>query len=170
MLQDHIRPGLDILFIGFNPSILSGMTGHHFASPNNRFWKILHEAGITPEKFKPEEDLLLPEIGLGLTNIVERPTKSAEEITKEEYRDGREILKEKIRFYKPLIACFVGKGVYQQYSLKKEIPWGEQQEQIVPGTADFVAPSSSGLVRMKIEEIIGIYSELPSLAATLKEK
>lgn len=170
MLQDHIRPGLDILFIGFNPSILSGKTGHHFASPNNRFWKILHEAAITPKKYNPEEDFLLPDIGLGLTNIVARPTKSAEEITKEEYRDGREILKEKIRAYKPLVACFVGKGVYQQYSLKKEIPWGEQLEQIVPGTADFVAPSSSGLVRMKLEEIIRIYSELPSLAAKLKEK
>ena len=170
MLQDHIKPGLDIHFIGFNPSILSGKTGHHFASPNNRFWKILNEAAITPKKYMPEEDFLLPEIGLGLTNIVARPTKSAEEITKEEYEAGREILKEKIRTYKPLIACFVGKGVYQQYSLKKEVPWGEQREQIVPGTADFVAPSSSGLVRMKIKDIIEIYTELPALAARLKEK
>ncbi|RHW42188.1 mismatch-specific DNA-glycosylase [Neobacillus notoginsengisoli] len=169
MLRDHIRHDLDILFIGFNPSLLSGKTGHHFASPNNRFWKILHEASITPRKYKSEEDYLLPEIGLGLTNIVARPTKAADEITKEEYRVGREILKEKIKMYRPLIACFVGKGVYQQYSLQKDVPWGAQSNQTVPGTTDFVAPSSSGLVRIKMDEIVRIYSELPGLAERLKE-
>lgn len=35
-------------------------------------------------------------------------------------------------------------------------------------TKEFVAPSSSGLVRMRIEEIIEIYSELPVLIDNLK--
>ncbi|WP_059170704.1 mismatch-specific DNA-glycosylase [Bacillus sp. FJAT-27445] len=168
MVRDHLRENLDILFIGFNPSILSGETGHHFASPNNRFWKILFNASITPRLYKPVEDYLLPEIGLGLTNIVSRPTRAADEITKDEYSKGRIELKEKILVYKPRIACFVGKGVYQQYSPKKDIPWGIQAEPMVVGTIDFVAPSSSGLVRMKMDEIVKIYSELPSLVAKLK--
>ncbi|RDU36535.1 mismatch-specific DNA-glycosylase [Neobacillus piezotolerans] len=170
MVLDHLKENLDILFIGFNPSLLSGETGHHFANPNNRFWKILYKASITPKLYKPEEDWLLPEIGLGLTNIVERPTRAADEITKEEYRLGRVVLREKIKAYKPLVACYVGKGVYQQFSQKKDIPWGIQSESMVPGTADFVAPSSSGLVRMKLEEIVKIYHELPDIVSGLKEK
>ncbi|WP_409270279.1 mismatch-specific DNA-glycosylase [Neobacillus sp. SCS-31] len=170
MLRDHLKENLDILFVGFNPSLLSGETGHHFANPNNRFWKILYSASITPRLYKPEEDWLLPEIRLGLTNIVERPTRAADEITKEEYSQGRVALNEKIKTCRPLIVCYVGKGVYQQFSRKKEIPWGIQPEPMVAGTTDFVAPSSSGLVRMPLEEIVEIYKELPGLVSRLREK
>ncbi|GAA0330573.1 G/U mismatch-specific DNA glycosylase [Bacillus carboniphilus] len=160
-IPDRIIEDLDILFVGFNPSLRSAETGHNFANPNNRFWKILFESGLTERKYKSEEDTSLLEMGYGFTNIVARPTKAADEITKEEYKEGREILKKKIEKYKPKIVCYVGKGVYQQYSGRKSIPWGKQEEPMVPGTIDFVAPSSSGLVRMKIEEVIGIYKELP---------
>jgi len=167
-IQDHLKEHLDVVFVGFNPSIKSSETGHHFANPNNRFWKILYEAGITPRKYLPEEDFTLLELGYGLTNIVARPTKSADEITKEEYKQGKEILKQKFQKLKPLIVCFVGKGVYQEYSGKRNISWGVQDTSIVSGTIDFVAPSSSGLVRMNINDIIDIYKELPKLIATLK--
>ncbi|RSD26134.1 mismatch-specific DNA-glycosylase [Mesobacillus subterraneus] len=162
-ILDHLREGLEVIFVGFNPSIRSSETGHHYANPNNRFWKILFEAGITPRKYDSAEDYKLLEIGYGMTNIVARPTKAADEITKEEYQEGREELKRKIEVYRPKIVCYVGKGVYQQYSGKKDIPWGEQEYSVVPGTIDFVAPSSSGLVRMKMEEVVGIYSHLPLL-------
>lgn len=162
-LPDYLDKNLDILFVGFNPSILSGETGHHFASPNNRFWKILFESGLTPSLFQSVEDYKLLELGYGLTNIVERPTKSADEITKGEYRQGAETLKKKIMLYNPNYVCFVGKGVYKEYSNKKKIPWGLQSEAVVPGTHDFVAPSSSGLVRMKSAEILAIYKQLAEL-------
>lgn len=162
-INDHIKEGLEILFVGFNPSIRSSETGHHYANPNNRFWTILQKAGITPRKFSSEEDEKLLEHGFGFTNIVSRPTKTAQEITKEEYKQGREELKQKIKFYKPKVVCFVGKGVYQQYSSRKEIPWGVQRDSVVKGTVDFVAPSSSGLVRMKIDEVVDIYVELPKI-------
>ncbi|PLT35551.1 G/U mismatch-specific DNA glycosylase [Bacillus sp. V5-8f] len=169
-ISDHIRTNMDILFCGFNPSIRSGETGHHYANPNNRFWKILNEAGLTDRKYRPEEDYTLMELGYGFTNIVSRSTKAADEITKGEYREGRVELKRKIVHYKPRIVCFVGKGVYQQYSGKKSVPWGPQEDSVIPGTIDFVAPSSSGLVRMKIEEVIEIYRQLPEVLKNLKEK
>lgn len=162
-IQDHLKKDLDLLFVGFNPSIRSAETGHHFANPNNRFWRILFEAGLTPRKFEPTEDYKLLDLGFGMTNIVSRPTKAADEITKDEYSEGREELKRKISLYKPRIVCFVGKGVYQQYSRKKTLPWGEQAESLIQGTIDFVAPSSSGLVRMKMDEVIKIYAKIPSL-------
>jgi len=83
-ISDHLKEDLTILFVGFNPSIRSGELGHHYANPNNRFWKILFEAGLTPRKYEAAEDAKLLEIGYGFTNIVERPTKAADEITKEE--------------------------------------------------------------------------------------
>ncbi|GIN84438.1 G/U mismatch-specific DNA glycosylase [Heyndrickxia sporothermodurans] len=162
-IPDHLKKNLDILFVGFNPSIRSSETGHHFANPNNRFWKILFESGLTPKKFHPDEDYKLLNLGYGMTNIVSRPTKAADEITKEEYQKGKEILKKKITQYQPKVICYVGKGVYQEFSKKKSIPWGCQNEAVVPGTIDFVAPSSSGLVRMKLEEIIEIYRQLSIL-------
>lgn len=167
-IADHLRENLDVIFVGFNPSIRSAETGHHYANPNNRFWRILFESGITPRKYKTTEDYKLLELGFGMTNIVARPTKAADEITKEEYLEGKQELKLKIETYQPKIVCFVGKGVYQQYSAKKELPWGVQEESVIPGTLDFVAPSSSGLVRMKMDEVVGIYKEIPELLKNLK--
>ncbi|NRG47680.1 G/U mismatch-specific DNA glycosylase [Bacillus sp. CRN 9] len=160
-ILDYLKPNLDVIFIGFNPSVKSSETGYHYANPNNRFWKILFESGLTPRKFLPEENEKLLELGFGLTNIVSRPTKAADEITKEEYREGREELFKKLIHYQPKVACFVGKGVYQQFSEKKSVSWGFQDLSVLEHTKEFVAPSSSGLVRMKIDDIIEIYSELP---------
>ncbi len=158
--MDRIKENLDILFIGFNPSLVSGEVGHHYASKSNRFWKILFQAGITDRLYKPDEDDTLLSMGIGFTNIVSRPTKSADEITPNEYRIGRKILRNKITTYRPKIAFFVGKGVYLKYAQISKTHWGRQNKQIVEGVIDFVAPSSSGLVRMKIEDVVGIYKEV----------
>jgi double-stranded uracil-DNA glycosylase len=162
-LPDHLANNLKIVFIGFNPSLMSGETGHHFANPRNRFWRILFQSGLTPRLYRTDEDGDLLNLGFGLTNIVERPTKDASEILKEEYEEGRVILKEKLKRHRPTIACYVGKGVYQQLSKKRKVSWGVQPDSVVDGVIDFVAPSSSGLVRMKMEEIVGIYKELKEL-------
>jgi double-stranded uracil-DNA glycosylase len=167
LISDHLRENLEVIFVGFNPSIRSSETGNHYANPNNRFWKILFEAGITPRKFESREDFKLLDLGYGMTNIVSRPTKAADEITKEEYKQGKQELKQKIEKYRPKIVCYVGKGVYQQYSGKKDIPWGKQNESVVTGTFDFVAPSSSGLVRMKIDDVVRIYKVIPDLIKQL---
>lgn len=160
---DKLQKDLDIMFIGFNPSLVSGEVGHNYANKHNRFWKILFEAGLTERIYRPEEDGDLLQKGYGFTNIVSRPTRAADEITQEEYREGREILKQKIAFYKPRVAFFVGKGVYLQYSKYKKADWGKQQKSMVEGVIDFVAPSSSGLVRMKIEDIVAIYKDVKPL-------
>jgi len=159
-ISDVIQDNLKVLFVGFNPSIRSGETGHHFANPNNRFWNILFRAGLTPRKYRAEEDKQLLSLGYGLTNIVSRPTRAAADITKEEYEQGRHILKEKIQRYGPKVVCFVGKGVYQEYTKKRQVPWGFQEDPLLPGIKEFVAPSSSGLVRMKLDEVVEIYRHL----------
>ncbi|MGM8213879.1 G/U mismatch-specific DNA glycosylase [Virgibacillus sp. W0430] len=169
-IPDYIKENLDILFVGFNPSIRSSETGYHFANPTNRFWKILHESGLTPRKFNPTENEKLLELGYGLTNIVERPTKAATDITKQEYEAGRQRLMQKINRYSPAIVCFVGKGVYQQLTKKKNVQWGQQTEPYLPRVIEFVAPSSSGLVRMNIDKIVTIYKQLHALNRMLNKE
>ncbi|WP_046214324.1 mismatch-specific DNA-glycosylase [Paenibacillus wulumuqiensis] len=159
-IADHLQHNLSILFIGFNPSLRSGEVGHHYANPRNRFWQILYRAGITPHLYHPEEDGDLLELGYGFTNIVSRPTRGAEDILPEEYRQGREELRHKLSVYQPRIACFVGKGVYTQYSQRSQAPWGFQDDPVTPGIHEFVAPSSSGLVRIPLDDIVHIYSQL----------
>lgn len=159
-VQDHLDYGLSIVFIGFNPSLRSGEVGHHYANPRNNFWRILYRSGLTPRLYKAEEDGELLKLGYGFTNIVARPTRGAEDITREEYKRGRTLLRGKLREYRPKFACFVGKGVYAEYSGNSRAGWGFQPDMIVDGVQDFVAPSSSGLVRMSMEEIVGIYREL----------
>ncbi|MCM3127840.1 mismatch-specific DNA-glycosylase [Paenibacillus provencensis] len=159
-ILDHLEPGLQIVFIGFNPSIRSGETGHHYANPRNNFYRILYQAGLTPRLYQAQEDQDLLKLGYGFTNIVARPTKGIEDITKEEYAEGRILLKNKLEKYRPEVACFVGKGVYAQYAKKTKADWGFQPEPFLTGMHEFVAPSSSGLVRMPMTEIIDIYKQL----------
>ncbi len=163
-IPDHLRPGLKIVFVGYNPSLRSGETGHHFANANNRFWKVLHLAGLTPRQYQPEEDGELLKLGYGLTNIVDRPTRAAVEITRREYREGRVSLLNKLTYYRPRIVCFVGKGVFEDYSGRRHISWGVQPECAIAGVRDFVAPSTSGLVRMSLDEIVAIYRGLYEFA------
>jgi double-stranded uracil-DNA glycosylase len=162
-ITDHLRKDLQILFIGYNPSIRSEETGHHYANPTNRFWKAIYLAGLTPRLYRPEEDSEVLSLGYGFTNIVARPTIAADEISKEEYRAGRIELRRKIEQYRPKVACFVGKGVYEQYSGKRKIEWGQQHDPVTPGVVEFVCPSTSGLVRMKLDEMVGIFSGLTAL-------
>ncbi|MEN6389422.1 MAG: mismatch-specific DNA-glycosylase [Syntrophomonas sp.] len=160
LVPDYLSHGLRIVFVGFNPSLRSGETGHHFANPSNRFWRILYEAGLTPRIYSPEEDHLLLQLGYGLTNIVPCPTRAAADIMPEEYVGGRQLLSQKLKHYRPLTVCYVGKGVYQAYSQRTRAPWGYQPFDVIDGARDFVAPSSSGLVRMKTSEIVAIYRQL----------
>ena len=167
MITEKLVPGLRILFIGFNPSLTSYECGFNYAGRNNRFYRILYEAGLTDRLFRPEESPQLLNDGYGFTNIVARPTKRADDIRPEEYRKGRQVLLEKLQQYRPYIACYVGKGVYTQFSRRKgsEVAWGLQKESCVDGVLDFVGPSSSGLVRMKLAEQVAIYRQLAELLA-----
>src|SRR5436309_14054360 len=95
-IRDVIGPGLERLFVGINPGLYSGATGHHFARPGNRFWKALHGAGFTDRLFSPFEDHELLSVGVGITNLVARTTASADELTPEELHEGAKKLVNKI--------------------------------------------------------------------------
>src|SRR5687768_16527126 len=96
-----LAPGLDVVFVGINPGLWSGATGHHFAGPGNRFWKALHLSGFTDRVLEPAEDIALPRFGIGVTNLVARTTARADELTRNELLDGVAALVTKLERVSP---------------------------------------------------------------------
>ena len=78
VIEDVAAPGLRVLFSGINPGLYSAWTGHHFARPGNRFWPALHRGGFTDRQLRPDEQLELLGLRLGITNVVARATARAE--------------------------------------------------------------------------------------------
>ncbi len=103
-----LAPGVRVVFVGINPSIASGLAGHHFASPGNPFWRLLHASGFTPTLLRPEHDAKVAELGLGLTNVCPRPTRSAAELTRREYDAGVRALVRKLEALRPAVVALVG--------------------------------------------------------------
>ncbi len=159
-LEDIIAPNLRILFVGYNPSLRSAEVGHHFAGRNNGFWRILHESGLTKQRLFAEQDDRLRELGMGLTNLVARPTRAAAELTAADYQQGRGELLEKLEQYQPRSICYVGIGLYKIFARRPRCDFGWQPQSVVEGIADFVAPSTSGLNRMPYQEQLTIYRHL----------
>ncbi|HVY80201.1 MAG TPA: mismatch-specific DNA-glycosylase, partial [Steroidobacteraceae bacterium] len=95
-IPDVIAPHLRVLFCGINPGRYSGAVGHHFARPGNRFWPALHGAGFTDRRLTAWEDRELLRYGCGVTNLVERTTARAEELSADELRAGRRRLIAKV--------------------------------------------------------------------------
>jgi mismatch-specific thymine-DNA glycosylase len=56
-LPDILRPGLDLIFVGINPSVYSAQHGHYFARPSNRFWTLLSASGLVPCPLGPADDV-----------------------------------------------------------------------------------------------------------------
>jgi len=165
-LEDIIAPNLRILFVGYNPSLRSAEVGHHFAGRNNGFWRILHESGLTEQRLAAEMDHLLLERGMGLTNLVARPTRAAAELTAADYQQGRGELLEKLEQYRPRSICYVGIGLYKIFARRPQCEFGWQSQTVVEGIDDFVAPSTSGLNRMPYQEQLAIYRQLAGWLAS----
>src|SRR4051794_32606765 len=158
-LTDQIGPGLRVLFVGINPGVRSALTGHHFAGPSNRFWKLLAESGLVPEPLTFQEDVRLREFGFGITNLVARPSPGIDDLKPAEYLDGWKAVDEKIRVHRPQVVALVGVTLYRAIRplietnvdsasskpLKnsRPIPLGLQPASI-HGARVFVLPNPSG--------------------------
>jgi len=112
-LPDHIKPGVRILFVGINPGLRSAAVGHHFAGYSNRFWKLLSESGLVPTVLTYKDDGRLPEWGLGLTNVIARPSSGIHLLRPGEYLAGRKCLLAKIRRYRPKVVALLGVTLFR---------------------------------------------------------
>src|SRR5690349_6927812 len=87
-LPDYLRPGLDVVFVGFNPGDRSSLVGHYYAWHGNQFWNFLFESQLVPERLQPEDDHRVLEFGIGLTDVVKRWSKSSSSLRQSDYTQG----------------------------------------------------------------------------------
>jgi double-stranded uracil-DNA glycosylase len=143
-VPDVIAPNLRVLFCGINPGLYTAAVGHHFARPGNRFWPVLYHAGFTEHLLSPFDERELLKHGYGVTNVVQRATATADELTQEEMREGGKRLIKKVRRYQPTVLAVLGLGAYRAAFNQPKAKIGRQEDQI--GEAILWAlPNPSGL-------------------------
>ena len=91
-LPDYLKPGLDIVFIGINPSMFAAYTGKYYDGPGNHFWQALYLSGILSEPMSAVDDHKLLDLGIGFTNIVPRTTRGLSDLSRKEIADGAEVI------------------------------------------------------------------------------
>lgn len=142
-VPDVISHDLRVLFVGVNPGIRSGETRHHFAHPSGRLWKALQSAGFTPEVLQPADEEKLVKYGLGLTNLVDRPTSSADQLRVDELRAGASQLQRKASHYRPRWVAVLGVVAYRLAFDEPTAVVGRQQRMLCASRL-WVLPGPTG--------------------------
>jgi len=160
-LPDHLRKGMKLVIVGCNPSESSVRVGHYYSGRNNQFWPVLYAAGVIPEPLEYRDDKRVIEFGIGLTDLVKRPTKGMEDLSREDFAEGRILLSQKLEEFTPRVIAFNGKSVYEQFAQRK-CAYGPQKE-LLYGARVFVLPSTSGQNVLAQKEKLSIYRKLAHL-------
>jgi double-stranded uracil-DNA glycosylase len=133
--------------VGINPGVRSAITGHHFAGFSNRFWKLLWEARIVSEPITFEDDDRLPEWGIGITNLIARPTPGINDLRPAEYVEGWRVLERKITRFKPPVVALVGVTLYR--AILPLLLANEDNDE-TPRRRSNIAPLTVGLQKARI--------------------
>ncbi|KAM9470766.1 G/T mismatch-specific thymine DNA glycosylase-like isoform 2-T2 [Clarias gariepinus] len=177
-LPDILTPNLDYVIIGINPGLMAAYIGRWFPGPGNHFWKCLFLSGFTEQLLNHMDDQSLPEkYGIGFTNMVARATPGSKDLSSKELREGGKILVEKIKKFKPLIAVFNGKCIYEMFCREifgkkpKSLEFGLQPHKIPDSdTALYLMPSSSARCAQfpRAQDKVHFYIKLRELRDQLK--
>jgi double-stranded uracil-DNA glycosylase len=159
-IRDVIAPGLKVLFCGINPGLYSGAVGHHFARPGKRFWPVLYRAGFTPRQLSPFEEQELLACGCGITNLVNRTTATAAELSDEELAAGGRRLRRLARRYRPATIAVLGITAYRSAFADPSATLGRQQCRIGPAEV-WVLPNPSGLnAHYQLDDLARLFRQL----------
>jgi len=155
-LPDLLHDGLELVFVGINPSLYSVAQGHYFARRSNRFWPCLSRsvlsapvrAALGVELLLPAHDRCLPPHGIGFTDVVKRPTAKAAELGRAELAAGAAALVARLERYRPRVACFQGMTGFRPVAAVLGWPSGDlalgAQTFRLGCSQVFVVPSPSG--------------------------
>jgi double-stranded uracil-DNA glycosylase len=165
-LPDYLATNLDVVFVGINPGAYSARVGHYFARKQNSFWTALNQSGLVPETLTPEDDGRMVEFGLGLTDIVKRPTPNASQVSDAEFAQGGQALRAKLEPLAPRVICFNGLHGYRKAFDRtaqlgaQDVQWGRSRLFIIPSTS----PANAGYRK----EIVNWFRQLKVYADRLK--
>jgi double-stranded uracil-DNA glycosylase len=158
--SDILAGGLDVVFCGVNPAATAVADGHNFSNRSNRFWPVLHLAGFTDVRLQPQDERRLLEYGCGITAVVSRPTKRADDVAPDEFRQARPEFEAKMRRYAPRVIAFLGKRALSAMVGRSTVDWGWYPDRFAEATA-WVLPNPSGLNRsFTLDALVCAYAEL----------
>ena len=140
-LPDTVGNGMELLLCGLNPSIYSAEVGVGYARPGNRFWPAALEAGLVSLDRDPRHALL--HHCVGMTDLVKRPTRRADELSADEYTQGLQRVERLVRWLRPSAVCFVGLAGWRA-AVDRKARAGPQPDRIGHSPV-YVMPSTSGL-------------------------
>ena len=170
-LPDYLRPGLEIVSIGLNPSLPSAREGFYFANPRNRFWRALNASGLVPEPLEPgieAMEVLFRQHDIGFTDVVKRPTAGGSTLRAADYRSWAPQLQARLLECAPLIAWFHGKQAFGNFLKYAEgrtplIAWGEQALRIGQSRV-FVTPNPSPANAVfSLDDLVAWYRRLAAV-------
>ncbi len=173
-VADLVGPGLRLLFVGINPGLWTAATGTHFAHPGNRFYPALVRGGIigqidrTAEMTDSDRAHLMAshliERGIGITNVVNRATAKASELTPDELRAGGRQLRRFVAEHRPRVVAVAGITAYRVAFDDPKAHVGRQPD-LFEGSLLWIVPNPSGLnAHETVESLVAAYRE-PALAA-----
>jgi TDG/mug DNA glycosylase family protein len=139
-LADTVGPEMRLLVCGINPSVYSADAGVGYARPGNRFWPAALAAGLVPVDRDPVAALAA---GLGMTDFAKRATRTAAEVSGEEYGAGFARVTGLIEWLRPGAVCFVGLSGWRTVVDRHAI--AGLQPDLVGGRPAYVMPSTRGL-------------------------
>jgi TDG/mug DNA glycosylase family protein len=144
VLPDHLRPGLKLVFCCTAAGRQSALSGAYYAHAQNKFWKTLHQVGLTPSLFLPHDYEALWELGIGLTDIAKYAYGMDHQLPRDALGPKAvAALKARIGKMKPAILAFTSLNGGRK-AMGAHAVAGEQPEKIRDSRV-FILPSPSPL-------------------------
>ena len=144
LLDDLLRIGLRLVICGTAAGERSAKLGAYYAGPGNKFWRTLHDVGLTPDRaLIPSEFRELLSYSIGLTDLAKGVAGMDHTLMRHSFDPASFELA--IRQFAPTALAFNGKKAASVYLARptKLIGYGKQVERIGE-TALYVLPSTSG--------------------------
>lgn len=163
ILPDSLDHNLKLIFCGTAASNVSAREGAYYANPTNYFWRTLHNIGLTPRRYDPQEFPKLLEQGIGFTDMAKHAQGNDSALSKDDF--DTEAFRAKIATYQPKTIAFTSKKAASVALNCKtgDLSYGLQSTAIENATI-WVLPSPSGSARRYWDE-----SVWQALAVYIKE-
>jgi TDG/mug DNA glycosylase family protein len=143
VLPDVLQASLRVVLCGTAVGTASARAGAYYAHKQNKFWRILHETGLTPALLSPHQYRELLQYGIGLTDFVKTHSGMDHQIPLSKLaEDSRTRLRAAVIKFRPAFLAFTSKTAGQRF-LGAQRGYGEQAERIGE-TRIWILPSTSG--------------------------
>ncbi|WP_198164160.1 mismatch-specific DNA-glycosylase [Bradyrhizobium jicamae] len=142
VLSDLLQPSLRIVLCGTAAGTTSAAERAYYAHRQNKFWTILHETRLTPERLQPQQYRDLLQHGIGLTDLVKVAAGMDRATLPKLTAAERSRLSGVMTTFRPRFLAFTSKTAGQKFFDGKR-DYGEQRD-LIGDTRVWILPSTSG--------------------------